>query len=54
MKDKEIYDKWKKILRGITLEDAIRCEGYYDDLRDGVLTKKEVEEMIYQTSLKYS
>ena len=27
MGEEEIHKKWKKILRGITLEDAIRCEG---------------------------
>ena len=45
---------WKKILRGITVEDAIRCEGYHEDLKNGFLSKKEVEEMVYQISLKYS
>lgn len=54
MTDKEIHNKWKKILRGITVEDAIRCEGYHEDLRNGFLSKKEVEDMIYQISLKYS
>lgn len=54
MNEKEIHRKWKKILRGITLEDAIRCEGYYEDMYNGFLSKKEVEEAIYQISLKYS
>jgi hypothetical protein len=54
MTDKESHNKWKKILRGITIEDAIRCEGYYEELKNGFLSKKEVEEMVYQISLKYS
>ena len=54
MNEVEIHKKWKKILRGITLEDAIRCESYYEDLENGFLSKKEVEELIYQMSLKYS
>jgi len=54
MEEEVIYKKWKKILRGISLEDAIRCEGYYEDLENGDLSKKEVEELIYQMSLKYS
>jgi len=54
MDEKEIHNKWKKILRGITQEDAIRCEGYHEDLEFGILTKKEVQELIYQISLKYS
>lgn len=54
MNEKEIHNKWKKILRGISQEDAIRCEGYYEDLESGFLSKKEVEELIYQISLKYS
>ena len=33
MNEKEIHKKWKKIMRGITLEDSIRCEGYYEDLQ---------------------
>ena len=54
MNEKEIHSKWKKILRGISVEDAIRCEGYYEDLEFGILTKAEVQELIYQMSLKYS
>jgi hypothetical protein len=54
MKEEDIHNKWKKSLRGISLEDAIRCEGYYEDLENGELSKKEVEELIYEMSLKYS
>jgi hypothetical protein len=54
MSEVEIHKKWKKILRGITIEDALRCEGYYEELKDGFLSKKEVEDMVYQISLKYS
>ena len=53
-KENSIHKKWKKKLRGITVEDAIRCEGYYDDLLEGVLSSKEVKELIYEISLKYS
>ena len=34
MSEEEIHKKWKKVLRGITLEDAIRCEGFKADLYD--------------------
>lgn len=54
MDEKEIHKKWKKILRGITLEDAIRCEGFNEDFNDGILSAKELEEEIYQISRKYS
>jgi hypothetical protein len=54
MDEKEIHQKWKKILRGITLEDSIRCEGYNEDLRNGSLSKKELDELIYDMALKYS
>jgi hypothetical protein len=54
MNEEEIHKKWKKILRGITLEDAIRCEGYHEDLEEGVISKDEVKEFLYQLSLKYS
>jgi len=54
MSEKEIHDKWKKILRGISVEDAIRCEGYHEDLVNDFLTYEEVRELIYQISLKYS
>jgi len=54
MNEEEIHMKWKKILRGISLEDAIRCEGFNDDFKDGILTSKELEEEIYQISRKYS
>jgi|TARA_R110000823_G_scaffold234480_3_gene360694 hypothetical protein len=54
MNEKEIHKKWKKIMRGITLEDSIRCEGYYEDLQNGDLNVGEVKELIYHMSLKYS
>jgi len=54
MSEKEIHNKWKKILRGISIEDAIRCEGYHEDLENGFLSYEEVRELIYQVSLKYS
>ena len=54
MNEEEIYMKWKKILRGISLEDAIRCEGFNEDFKDGILSSKELEEEIYQISIKYS
>jgi len=54
MSEEEIHKKWKKILRGITLEDAIRCEGFNEDFRDGIISGKELEEEIYQISQKYS
>jgi len=54
MNEEEIYMKWKKILRGISLEDAIRCEGFNEDFKDGILSPKELEEEIYQISIKYS
>lgn len=54
MSEEEIHKKWKKILRGITLEDAIRCEGFNEDFKDGILSAKELEEEIYQISRKYS
>ena len=54
MSEEEIHKKWKRILRGITLEDAIRCEGYHEDLEDGALSQSEVKEFLYQMALKYS
>tara|TARA_B100001769_G_C22037431_1_gene557481 strand:+ start:362 stop:526 length:165 start_codon:yes stop_codon:yes gene_type:complete len=54
MTEEEIYKKWKKILRGISLEDAIRCEGFNEDFNEGILSAKELEEEIYQISQKYS
>ena len=54
LKEIETHKKWKKILRGITLEDAIRCEGFNEDFKEGVLSAKELEEEIYQISRKYS
>ena len=54
MNEEEIQMKWKKILRGISLEDAIRCEGFNEDFKDGILSSKELEEEIYQISIKYS
>tara|TARA_R110002153_G_scaffold67787_1_gene180314 strand:- start:576 stop:740 length:165 start_codon:yes stop_codon:yes gene_type:complete len=54
MNEEAIHKKWKKIVRGITLEDAIRCEGYHQDLDNGDLSASEVRELIYQMSLKYS
>lgn len=54
MDEKHIHKKWKLILRGITLEDAIRCEGYNEDLENGFSSPKEVEELIYHIALKYS
>ena len=54
MSEEEIYKKWKKILRGISLEDAIRCEGFNEDFNDGILSATELEEEIYQISRKYS
>ncbi len=54
MGEEEIHKKWKKILRGITLEDAIRCEGYHEDLEDGAISQSEVKEFLYQMGLKYS
>jgi hypothetical protein len=54
MNEEEIHTKWKKILRGISLEDAIRCEGFNEDFKDGILSSKELEEEIYQISIKYS
>ena len=54
MDENNIHKKWKKILRGITLEDAIRCEGYHEDLENGSISKAEVKEYLYQLSLKYS
>jgi hypothetical protein len=54
MNEEEIHKKWKKILKGITLEDAIRCEGYHEDLENGSISKTEVREYLYRLSLKYS
>ena len=54
MNEEEIHMKRKKILRGISLEDAIRCEGFNEDFKDGILSSKELEEEIYQISIKYS
>jgi len=54
MDEKSIHQKWKKILRGISLEDSIRCEGYIEDLKNGFSSKKEVDDLIYDMSLKYS
>jgi hypothetical protein len=54
MNEEEIHKKWKKILRGISIEDSIRCEGYNEDYKLGYLTSKELEEEIYQISIKYS
>ena len=54
MNEEEIHKKWKKVLRGITIEDAIRCEGFNEDFTDGVISAKELEEEIYQISRKYS
>jgi hypothetical protein len=54
MSEEEIHKKWKKVLRGISLEDAIRCEGFNVDFNDGVISAKELEEEIYQISRKYS
>jgi hypothetical protein len=54
MNEEEIHKKWKKVLRGISLEDAIRCEGFNDDFNDGILSHKELEEEIYNISQKYS
>ena len=54
MNEEEIHMKWKKILRGISVEDSIRCEGYNEDFKDGILSSKELEEEIYQISIKYS
>ena len=47
MDENKIHKKWKKILRGITLEDAIRCEGYHEDLENGLISKAEVKEYLY-------
>jgi hypothetical protein len=54
MNEEEIHMKWEKILRGISLEDAIRCEGFNEDFKDGMISSKELEEEIYQISIKYS
>jgi hypothetical protein len=54
MNEEEIHMKWKKILRGISVEDSIRCEGYNEDYKGGILSSKELEELIYKVSLKYS
>jgi hypothetical protein len=54
MNEEEIHMKWKKILRGISVEDSIRCEGYNEDYKEGILSAKELEEEIYQISIKYS
>jgi hypothetical protein len=50
MNEEEIHMKWEKILRGISLEDAIRCEGFNEDFKDGMISSKELEEEIYQIS----
>jgi hypothetical protein len=52
MNEEEIHMKWKKILRGISVEDSIRCEGYNEDYKEGILSAKELEEEIYQISIK--
>ncbi len=54
MSEEDIHKKWKKILRGITLEDSIRCEGYHKDLEEGTISHSEVKEFLYQMSLKYN
>ena len=54
MNEEEIHMKWKKILRGISVEDSIRGEGYNEDYKEGILSAKELEEEIYQISIKYS
>ena len=54
MNEEEIHKKWKKVLRGISLEDAIRCEGFNEDFKGGILSAKELEEEIYNISQKYS
>ena len=54
MGEEEIHKKWKKVLRGITIEDAIRCEGFNEDFTDGVISAKELQEEIYSISQKYS
>jgi hypothetical protein len=45
MNEEEIHMKWEKILRGISLEDAIRCEGFNEDFKDGMISSKELEEV---------
>jgi len=54
MSEEEIHKKWKKALRNISIEDAIRCEGFNDDFKDGILSAKELQEEIYQISQKYN
>ena len=39
MNEEEIHIKWKKILRGISVEDSIRCEGFNEDFNPKFLKK---------------
>ena len=53
MSEEEIHEV-EENLRKNHFRRRIRCEGFNEDFKDGILSTKELEEEIYQISRKYS